>query len=377
VVAVSHGDIGVPTILSPVGLRIEGDERGRIKRVHPNTEVLTMKVLHRVLAMALVLSVGIVGFTGICFAAPGDPQVKLMYAGDLPVGNHLTRSQDYFAERVKQLSNGRVKIEVYAAGTLFTAKDLTKALPSGAADMGLSLVSLWSGLVPAANFPEMPLFFDGWSHAWRVYDSEVGDILKKDMEKVGVKVLFWLQDGKAGFASKRPLKTLDDFKGKRIRAPGELASHTIKYLGGAPTFLGGGEVYLALQRGTVDGAISSLTSFCDRKYYEVTKYVTEPDFMFGLYGAFINLSKWNSLPADVQKVLLTAGKDTQDWGRGEVEKSDAAALNELQKKGMEVYSLPKAEKDRWRKALKPVYDIAIQKVGESGQKMYELADKLR
>ena len=326
------------------------------------------------LLMAMYFSLG--GFIGFSKAVAAET-MTLRYAGDLPVGNHLTRGQEFFAERVKEISKGRVSIEVYTAGTLFTAKDFTKALPAGAVDMAQSLITLWSGLVPAANFTDMPLFFDNWPHAWRVYDSEVGEILRKEMEKAGVKVLFWMQDGKAGFASKRPLNTLNDFKGKRIRAPGELMSHTIRALGGVPTFMGGGEVYLALQRGTVDGAISSLTSFVDRKYYEVTKYVTEPNFAFGLYACMINLNKWNSLPPHIQKILLAAGQKTQEWGRKEVEKSDLAALDELKKKGMEIHFLQKTEKEAWRKACKPVYDLVIQKAGPLGPKMFELANKLR
>jgi TRAP-type C4-dicarboxylate transport system substrate-binding protein len=141
--------------------------------------------------------------------------------------------------------------------------------------------------------------------------------------------------------------------------------------------MGGGEVYLALQRGTVDAGISSMTSFVDRKYYEVTKYITEPNFMFGLYACVINLNKWNSLSPDVQKILNAAGEKTQTWGRNEVEKSDSTAQAELKKRGMEVYDLPKAEKEAWRKALKPVYDVVLQKCGEAGPKMFESANKAR
>jgi TRAP-type C4-dicarboxylate transport system substrate-binding protein len=268
-------------------------------------------------------------------------------------------------------------VQVFPAGQLFAAKDFAKALPAGGVDMVQSLMSLWSGLAAANSLTEMPLFFEDWPHAWRVYDSEVGEILRKGMERVGVKVLFWMQDGKAGFAIKFPLKTLEDFKGKRIRVPNELGSYTVKALGGAPAFMGGGEVYMALQRGTVDGAISSITSFCDRKYYEVTKYVTEPNFLFGLYACMINLNKWNGLSADAQKVLVAAEKETQEWGRKEVQKVDGEALEELKKKGMEIYSLPKAEKELWRNALKPVYELVIKKAGDVGPRMFEIADKAR
>ena len=334
-----------------------------------------MKKTSTILGFVVVLYLLVGGLYGLSDAVSAE--IMLRYAGDLPVGNHLTRGQDFFAERVKELSKGRVEIQVFSAGTLFTDKDFNKAVPSGAVDMGLTLISRWSGIVPAANFTELPLFFDGWPHAWRVYDSEVGEIISKDMEKAGVKVLFWMQDGKAAIASKKPMKTLDDFKGKRVRVPSELGAYTIKALGGAPVFMGGGEVYLALQRGTVDAGISSVTSFVDRKYYEITKYITEPNFMFGLYACVINLNKWNSLPPDVQKILKAAGEKTQEWGRGEVEKSDSTALAELKKRGMDVYDLPKAEKEAWRNALKPVYDVVLKSCGADGQKMFDSANKAR
>jgi tripartite ATP-independent transporter DctP family solute receptor len=334
-----------------------------------------MKKISKMLRFVFVLHLLVGGFCG--FSEAIGAEIMLRYAGDLPVGNHLTRGQDFFAERVKEISKGRIEIQVFPAGTLFTDKDYSKAVPSGAVDMAQTLMSRWSGIVPACNFTDIPLFFDNWSHAWRAYDSEVGMVMRKGMEKAGVKVLFWMQDGTMSLASKRPVKTLQDFKGLRIRVPSELGAHTIKALGGAPVFMGGGEVYLALQRGTVDAGMSSITSFVDRKYYEVTKYITEPNFAFGLYACVINLNKWNSLSPDVQKIIMAAGDKTQEWGRKEVQKSDVTALEELKKKGMNIYDLPKAEKEVWRIALKPVYDVVLQKCGDAGPKMFESANKAR
>ena len=312
------------------------------------------------------------------FSCAANPELILRYAGDLPIGNHLTRGQEFFAKRVDEITKGRVKIEVYPAGQLFTAKDYMKAIPSGAVDMAQCAVSQWSGLVPSITILDLPFFYDGWPHMWRFLDSQGGETLFKELEKVGVKPLFWMQDGSIGFATKTPLKKLDDFKGKRIRVFSELGAYTVKALGGGPTFMGGGEVYMALQRGTVDGGISSITSFVDRKYYEVTKYVTEPRFMFAVYTCLINLKKWDQLPADVQKMLLSAAKETEEWGRKEVQKVEMEALEELRKKGMEIYSLPKEEKELWRKAAcKPTEDIIIGITGDLGKKLLEAAEKIR
>jgi TRAP-type C4-dicarboxylate transport system substrate-binding protein len=152
----------------------------------------------------------------------------------------------------------------------------------------------------------------------------------------------------------------------------------IKYLGGTPSFMGGGEVYMALQRGTVDGAVSSVSSFADRKYYEVTKYVTEPNVFYSGYMCLINLQKWNSLPEEIQKIFLAAGKDTQEFGKRQVREEEDKATEEIKSKGMEIYYLPKPEREAWKKACKPMEDLFIAKVGDPlGRKLISLVDKVR
>jgi tripartite ATP-independent transporter DctP family solute receptor len=337
--------------------------------------MIMMRRLLKGIGIFVTVSLIWAGFCGLSYAS--SPEITLRYAGDLPIGNWLTRAQEFFAKRVETLSKGRAKIEVYPAGQLFSAKDYPTAVPGGAIDMAQCALAQWSGLVPLITTLDLPLFYDGLPHVWRVLDAEPGEVLNKDFEKVGVKNLFWMQDTSLGFASKVPLRKLEDWRGKRIRAYSELTSHTIKALGAAPAFLGGGEVYMALQRGTVEGAITGVNAMYDRRYSEVTKYVVEPGFSFAVYGALINLKKWNELPKDIQEILLAAGKETQEWGRKEVQKVETELLEELKKQGMEIYFLPKEEKARWRAACKPAYDVVSGKTGERGRKILEFADKVR
>lgn len=335
------------------------------------------KSVGTIVGFLVLLALVFVGSSGISQAA--NPEVTLRYAGDLPIGNHLTRTQEFFAKRVAEIGKGKVKIEVYPAGQLFAAKDYVKAVPSGAVDMAQSLMGQWTGLVPSFMITDIPLFYNDWEHIWRAMDSaEVGDVMRADTDKAGFRLLFWTQDSAAGFVSKTPLKTLEDWKGKKVRAYTELASYTIKALGGAPAFMGGGEVYMALQRGTVDAAISTLSSFYDRKYYEVTKYLTVPSMPGPIYGGVINLQKWQSLPADVKEIIMAAGKDTQDFGRKEVKKMDAESIELLKKKGMEIYFLSPEEREKWKKASVPqVQKVVLERVGERAMKMMEQAEKLK
>jgi tripartite ATP-independent transporter DctP family solute receptor len=326
---------------------------------------------------AIVLAIGILCGLGN-FARDASAEVTLRYAGDLPIGNHLTRTQEFFAKRVEELSKKQIKVDVYPAGQLFAAKDYSKAVPSGAVDMAQVLLGQWTGIVPAYMIVDMPLYYENWAHIWKIMDSPVGETIKKEIEKTGVKQICWTQDGSAGFVSKSPIRKLEDWKGKKIRAYTELSAYAIRALGAAPAFMGGGEVYMALQRGTVDGAISTLTSFYDRKYFEVTKYLVIPPMAGPIYGVIINLQKWNSLTPAQQEILMAAGKETQEWARKEVQIVEKQAVEELKKKGMEVYYLPKEERQRWRNATdKPVRDAVLEKTGEPGKKLLEQTDKIR
>ena len=337
---------------------------------------MKMRGVLRVLGVFAALGLAAGGFPSSSYGA--NPEITLRYAGDLPIGNHLTRAQEFFAKRVDEITKGRLKVEVYPAGQLYSAKDYPKAVPSGAVDMAQCVLGQWAGIVPSLLVLDMPFFYDSWQHLWRACDSGMGEILRKDLEKAGVKLLSFTQDGTSGFATKFPLKKISDFKGKRVRASNQMQTFIIRDLGGAPAFMGGGEVYMALQRGTVDGATSSVTSFRDRKYYEVTKYISAIGYNYGLYGVLMTLHKFNGLPADVQKMLLAAGKDTQEWHRKEVLKMVAEAIEDLKKNGMEIYTLPKEERELWKKAtLKSAEDLLITKTGDGGRKLIQLGEDAR
>jgi tripartite ATP-independent transporter DctP family solute receptor len=325
----------------------------------------------------LIRVVGLLGFLGFGGGVVWGAEITLRYAGNLPIGHHVTRGQEFLAQLVEEKTGGKVKVQVYPAGQLFSDKDMMKAVPAGAVDMAEVTLSQWTGMVPSILVLDLPLFFHDRRHFWKTVDGKVGRIISQDLEKVGVKLLYWMDYGMVDFISKKPIRVLEDFKGKRIRGYGELITESLKALGAAPTFLGGGEVYMALQRGTIDGAVSGTTSFWERKYYEVTKYITHADYTFPIFGVLMNLKRWNELPPDVQKVFVACSLEAQEWGRKECEKMDKECLELLKGKGMEVYALPEKEKERWKKASYPAIDRFLKRTGDMGKELLDLAEKAR
>lgn len=309
-----------------------------------------------------------------------DPQYVFRYAGNLPVNHNVSQSMYLFAKLVGEKTGGRAKVEVFPAAQLFSDKDMASAIPEGALDIGTNPLESWTGLVPAALVSGLSLFYKDRPHHIRFEDTAGGEILKQELEKKGIKFINWLWTVEGGyFCTRKPIAKAEDFKGLKIRTHGEMPSEAVKSLGAIPVFMGGGEVYLALQRGTVDGTNAGASNLVERKFYEVTKYITYvPGFQFVTQGVLMNRKKWESIPADVQKAILEAGQETQKWNRDEEAKDEIGAREFLKKRGQEPSTLSSSEIEKMRNTAKPmVLDYCLKRTGDLGKKMIEEVEKVR
>lgn len=251
--------------------------RGHLQNIVERRKEMEMKVIRSLIVWGILIlwALGL-GLAGIVSPAGAAPSVFLFRcAGTMPLDHYMTKTLEHFAKLVQDKSKGRMKIEIYPANQLFSDKDLPKALPSGAVDMAQVNMAMWAGLVPSLAVEELPFFYKNRDQFFRAMMAPaVKNMLDKEFESKGVKTLFWMDYGYSALIGKKPIRTLEDFKGKRIRGYGEISSEILKDLGGAPVFLSVGEIYLALQRGTIDGVLTSTCSVYERKFYEVVKYFT-------------------------------------------------------------------------------------------------------
>lgn len=330
--------------------------------------------------IVVLLTSCLISFSFSGGAAAADPQYVLRYAGNLPTNHHVSQSMYLFSKLVAEKTNGRVKIEVFPAAQLFADKDMGRAIPEGSIDIGTNALDWWTGIVPAALVSGLPLFYNDRAHHIRFEDSSGGDILKKEVETKGVKFINWLWTVEGDyFCTKKPILKGDDFKGLKIRGFGEMQSEALRALGATPVFMGGGEVYMALQRGTIDATSAGVSNLIERKQYEVTKYITYvPGFVFVTQWVLINKKKWDSLPADLQKTILEAGQEAQKWDREEEVKDKLKSLEFLKKRGQEPSDLPFAELEKIRNSARPaVLDYFLKRTGDQGKKLIEEAEKVR
>ena len=250
-----------------------------------------------------------------------------------------------FAKDVKAMSNGRLNIQVFAGGELVPALQVFDAVSQGAVEMGHGSAYYWAGKVPAAQFfSTVPfgvtvkgmqawLYHGGGLKLWQeIY--KPFNVMPMPMGNTGVQMGGWFN---------KKIESLDDVKGLRMRMPG-LGGKVLKKAGGNPVLMSGGEIYTALERGTIDatewvGPFHDLRLGLNRaaNYYYFPGW-HEPGTEFEL---IVNTSKWEQLPDDLKAIVKVAAGATSEWIYSAMEYHNSQALSEVrQKKNVEILAFP-------------------------------------
>lgn len=224
---------------------------------------------------------------------------------------------------------------------------------------------------------DVPFVFPSYEKIDQAIDGGMGRTLADELAKKHVKVVYWADYGFVQFANnKKPIQKPQDFEGLKIRGYSEIASETIKALGASPVTMGSAEVYMAMQRGTIDGQSSGTSAMRDRKIHEVAKYLTvtnhaSPEFILAMNDrSFAKMSK------EQQDAFMEAAKEVQEETRKNAKAMDEKGLADLKAKGMEIYVVPEDELIAWRKATKSVWDTFLKHTGSIGKTVLDMAVKV-
>lgn len=305
-----------------------------------------------------------------------DQKVTLKMATALPSSHPLVKAMDTLKAKANEKSKGSVTIQIYPAGQLYNDKNMNDAIISGGIDMGLNTVGRWATIVPAMDIFDVPFIFPSYEKVDKAIDSGLGEKLGAELLKKGVRPLIWADYGFVQYANNKKLvKTPADFDGLKIRGYSKYSAETIKAMGASSVTMGSSEVYMGLQRGTIDGQTSGTTAMRDRKMYEVHKYLTVTNHASPEFIVAINEKSYSKLNADQKKALDAAALEVRDMIRANAKAEDLKALADLKAKGMEVYEVPENELQAWRDATKPVWDLFIKENGKFGQELIDICVK--
>jgi C4-dicarboxylate-binding protein DctP len=319
-----------------------------------------------------------VALVAAALAASGTPAawaaMEFRLSNQFPPSHHVSKGLVVFAGKVKEYSKGAVEVKIFDSAQLFKDTEIVEGLQEGLVETGLVPVNKWSGMIPAADVFEMPFIYKDLSSIKKFIEAGAGEMLDKEFQKKAVKTLFWVDYGYIQFFNnKRPLTKPDDFKGLKMRTFSSGDAETLKALGAAPTVMSSSEMYMALQRGTVDGATTGMPAAVSRKIQEVQKYMTEANYTTAQFVVQANLKWWEKLPQDQRAAILKAGKDSEEWIRGAIAQSEAEAEQAIRKAGVEIYRPTPEARTLFIKATEPVRQNFANKTGDLAKKLVDIA----
>ena len=220
--------------------------------------------------------------------------------------------------------------------------------------------------MPEFNVFDLPFIITSTKAADAIYDGPVGAKLAALLEPKGIKLLAYYENGFRQLTnSVRAVKSPEDLKGMKVRTmqnPIHLAAW--RALGANPTPMPFSEVFTAMQQKTIDGQENPIPTIYLSKFYEVQKFVTLSGHVYGPHILLITKKLFDSFPAEDQKVILEAAKESAKFQRTTNRKMDADFVAELKKNGMTVTELTPEQVKVFQDATKPVYDEWIPKIGK-------------
>src|SRR5690606_23971237 len=239
---------------------------------------------------------------------------------------------------------------------LTKGKDTLRAVGTGLADMGTIMGIYNPAEVPVWNYGSLPFVADDvWVtlRTWQELQHSMPE-LKSEMTGHNVHILKNYTTGPSDIISKAPIRTAEDMQGKKIRASGSFLS-LLNNIGAVPVNIGFGEVYQAMDRGTVDGAVVYTYAIKAYKFHEVGNYVTEVNMgLVPTMGAGINLDLWNSMPENIRQVITEVSDEFPDRLAEALIRDMTDARDELEGgvdgRKLEFFTLDPEEREKWKQA---------------------------
>jgi TRAP-type C4-dicarboxylate transport system substrate-binding protein len=283
-----------------------------------------------------------------------DP-VKLNYSIFFPAPHKNTVLATEWAAEIEKRTNGAVKITMFPGGTLTPADKCYDGVVKGISDIGMSVLGYTRGRFPLTEVIDLPLGYKNGLAATKLINIYYQKF--KPAEFNDVQVMYFHAHGPGILHTKTPIKNLDELKGVKITCHG-LSAKVVGALGATPVAMPMPERYDAIQKGVAEGVVAPIEALKGWKLGEVIKSTTENYGSAYSTGFFVvmNKEKWNSLPANVQKVIEAVNVEwIEKTGKG-WDEIDKEGREFTLARGNQIIPLSKEEDEKWAKLVRPILD---------------------
>nr|WP_299242686.1 TRAP transporter substrate-binding protein [uncultured Halomonas sp.] len=280
-----------------------------------------------------------------------------------------------WADEVEEKSDGRIKIEILPVNAVVQANQTLQAVKSGILQGHLTDPSYFTGQNPA--FGMLGNLVGAWGDPNEFLDymrNGGGEELYNELvEPYGLHLIGAAATGLEALPSKRPIRTVDDLKGLKLRAPEGMVYNIFEKAGATPVNLPGSEVYTALEKGVIDAAdYTVFATNYQQGLYEFAPYPSYPGFhSLPMVAVSVNKQEWDSLPDDLKSMLESTVDDMADEMVAKLKELDEEAVEEVrQNPDIEIIDLPDEERAKFRNIAEEEWAVWAEK-NDMTRKVYD------
>jgi TRAP-type transport system periplasmic protein len=314
-----------------------------------------MKALHAFAAAAAAIA---------CAAA--QAQTKWDMPTPYPATNFHTENIQQFADDVDKATGGKLKITVHSNASLFKAPEIKRAVQGGQAQIGEILISGYSNEDPVFGVDSVPFLATSYSDARKLWNASK-KVIDERFAKQGLMVLYSVPWPPQGIYSSKPLKSVADMKGLKMRTYNPYTSRIAELAGAQPVTIQVAELAQAFATGAVNANITSGATGYDTKAWEVVKNYYDTQAWLPKNIVFVNKAAFDALDKSSQQALLKAAADAEARGWKTSEEKNKWYLEQLAKNGMSVQEPSPVLKADFHKIGATMTDEWLKSAGDDGK----------
>ena len=282
-----------------------------------------------------------------------------------------------FVVNVREKTSGRVTVTPYWSGSLAPAKESVDSLKGGLIDLGLFATMYSPGEFPVSDIAGLPFQVSSPYGVVKGLRKLYAEGLLPEYDGKGFKLLDFSAPGMQYLLFRdKQVDTLTQFNGLKIRSQTSVTVEMLKAFGATPVAMAGTDLYMSIDRGVIDGLLSSPGYMAPTRLYEVAKFFLDEPLYCGNSFIAMNQNTWDSLPADLQEILLGCAKTfNADWLETSIQAENKDNKDILRENGITFYTLMPGELEKMKKATTPIIEEFIKNMnslGFQGQKIVDV-----
>jgi len=264
----------------------------------------------------------------------------------------------HMSQLLEQRSGGKYRIKVFNKSALGSEKETLDQVKIGALEMNRVNISALNSMCPKTLVPTMPFLFDSIAHMRKTLDGPVGDEILKGCEHEGLVGLAFYDSGARSIYAKKPVRTVADTKGMKIRVQqSDLWVALVGAMGANATPMPAGEVYTALKTGLIDAAENNIPSYEGFKHYEAVKFYSHTEHSMAPEVLVISKVVFDKMSKADQDLFRQTAKESVAFQRRKWDEQEAKALDIVVKAGSTI--VKDVDKASFKAVMQPVYDKFI------------------